>query len=247
MLTLKYIKDEIQKIAEAIEAVLEIDVTIVDENLVRVAGTGIYVEKIGKKVNGYSAFKKSIIEQSNILITDPSCNEICKECYSRSDCREFSEMCCPIVCEGKSYGVIGLIAFDSKQADRINKDHENLINFLGKMADLISNKLKAQIKAYEFIRCLQSFDLHVPFRMLGFLRSLRHVLPDYTMCGGNIRDAGRIGMNGSQSTYLRSGSKDRVPTRHSFVFPYHLSDPRTTIQNQIVFYQLHLHLGSFLT
>ena len=47
-------------------------------------------------------------------------------------------MCCPIVCEGKSYGVIGLIAFDSKQADRINKDHENLINFLGKMADLIS-------------------------------------------------------------------------------------------------------------
>ena len=117
MITLKYIKDEIQKIAEAIEAVLEIDVTIVDENLVRVAGTGIYVEKIGKKVNGYSAFKKSIIEQSNILITDTSCNEICKECYSRSDCREFSEMCCPIVCEGKSYGVIGLIAFDSKQAD----------------------------------------------------------------------------------------------------------------------------------
>nr|WP_317331114.1 sigma 54-interacting transcriptional regulator [uncultured Romboutsia sp.] len=149
MITLKYIKDEIQKIAEAIEAVLEIDVTIVDENLVRVAGTGIYLQKIGKKVNGYSAFKKSIIEQSTILITDPSCNEICKECYLRSDCREFSEMCCPIVCEGKSYGVIGLIAFDRKQADRINKNHENLINFLGKMADLISNKLKAQIKAYE--------------------------------------------------------------------------------------------------
>ena len=49
MITLKYIKDEIQKIAEAIEAVLEIDVTIVDENLVRVAGTGIYVEKNRKK------------------------------------------------------------------------------------------------------------------------------------------------------------------------------------------------------
>ena len=65
MITLKYIKDEIQKIAEAIEAVLEIDVTIVDENLVRVAGTGIYVEKLGQKVNGYSAFKKSIIEQSS--------------------------------------------------------------------------------------------------------------------------------------------------------------------------------------
>lgn len=149
MINLKYIKDEIQNIAEAIEAVLEIDVTIVDEDLVRVAGTGIYVQKIGKKVNEFSVFKKSLIEKSSILITDPSCDEICKECYSRLDCKEFAEMCCPIICEGKSYGVIGLIAFDKNQADRINKNHENLINFLGKMADLISNKLKAQIKAYE--------------------------------------------------------------------------------------------------
>ena len=149
MITLKYIKDEIQKIAEAIEAVLNIDVTIVDENLVRVAGTGIYVQKLGKKVEGYSAFKKSILEQSTIIITDPSCDEICKECSSRLDCKEFAEMCCPILCDGKSYGVIGLIAFDKKQADKINNNYENLINFLGKMADLISNKLKAQIKAYE--------------------------------------------------------------------------------------------------
>ena len=149
MITLKYIKDEIQKIAEAIEAVLNIDVTIVDENLVRVAGTGIYIQKVGKKVDGYSAFRKSILEQSTILITDPSCDEICKECCSRFDCKEFSEMCCPIICDGKSYGVIGLIAFNKEQADRINNDYENLINFLGKMADLISNKLKAQIKAYE--------------------------------------------------------------------------------------------------
>ena len=149
MITLKHIKDEIQKIAEAIEAVLNIDVTIVDETLVRVAGTGIYIQKVGKKVDGYSAFRKSILEQSTILITDPSCDEICKECCSRFDCKEFSEMCCPIICDGKSYGVIGLIAFNKEQDDRINNDYENLINFLGKMADLISNKLKAQIKAYE--------------------------------------------------------------------------------------------------
>ena len=59
MITLKYIKDEIQKIAEAIEAVLEIDVTIVDDKLIRIAGTGRYIDKIGEKLDGYSAFKKS--------------------------------------------------------------------------------------------------------------------------------------------------------------------------------------------
>ena len=50
----------IQNIAEAIVAVLGIDVTIVNQNLVRVAGTGIYIRKIGEKVKGYSAFKKSL-------------------------------------------------------------------------------------------------------------------------------------------------------------------------------------------
>lgn len=149
MISLEYIKDDIQRIAEAIEAVLGIDVTIVDEELVRIAGTGIYVDKIGKKVKGYSAFKKSIIEQSTIVIDDPSNHSICKECYSRKECREFAEVCCPIVCDDKAYGVIGLIAFNKGQAEIIKNSKDNLVNFLGKMADLISSKLKAQIKTYE--------------------------------------------------------------------------------------------------
>ena len=57
---LKDIRDDIQNIAEAMLSVLNIDVTIVDENLERIAGTGIYLDKIGEKVNGYSAFKKCL-------------------------------------------------------------------------------------------------------------------------------------------------------------------------------------------
>ena len=146
---LKDIKNEIQNIAEAILAVLGIDVTIVNQDLVRIAGTGIYLKSIGEKVKGYSAFKKSLIEKVEILINDPSCNSICKECDKSLDCKEYAEVCCPIICEEKSYGVIGLIAFTKEQAEIINSNKENLLNFLGKMADLISNKLKAQIRTYE--------------------------------------------------------------------------------------------------
>lgn len=149
MISLEYIKEDIQNIAEAIVAVLGIDVTIVDQNLVRIAGTGIYIGKIGNRVEGYSAFKKSLTERIDILIDDPSCNSICKECDSNIGCKEFAEVCCPIICDDKSYGVIGLIAFTKEQADIIKDNKENLMNFLGKMADLISNKLKAQIKTYE--------------------------------------------------------------------------------------------------
>ena len=47
MIGLEYIKSDIQNIAEAIVSVLNIDVTIVNKELFRIAGTGVYIDKIG--------------------------------------------------------------------------------------------------------------------------------------------------------------------------------------------------------
>ena len=146
---LKDIKEDIQNIAEAMLSVLNIDVTIVDENLIRIAGTGTYLNKIGERVNGYSAFKKCLEEQVLIYIDDSHKNEICKECSNSGDCKEYAEVCCPIILDGSAYGVVGLIAFNEEQSSIITDNANDLTNFLGKMADLISNKLKAQNKTEE--------------------------------------------------------------------------------------------------
>lgn len=146
---LKDIKDDIQNIAEAMLSVLNIDVTIVDEELVRIAGTGIYLDKIGERVNGYSAFKKCLEEQVLIYIDDAEQNDICKFCSNNGNCKEYAEVCCPITLDGYSYGVVGLIAFNEEQSSIITDNAKDLTNFLGKMADLISNKLKAQNKTEE--------------------------------------------------------------------------------------------------
>lgn len=146
---LKDIKNDIQNIAEAMLSVLNIDVTIVDENLIRIAGTGIYLDKIGEKVNGYSAFKKCLEEQILIYIDDSDENDICKECSNNGNCKEYAEVCCPITLDGYAYGVVGLIAFNEEQSSIITNNAKDLTNFLGKMADLISNKLKAQNKTEE--------------------------------------------------------------------------------------------------
>ena len=111
MNSLEYIKDEIQNIAEAILSVLNIDVTIVDESLIRIAGTGRYLNKIGERIDGYSAFKKSLQEQISIVIDDPHISEVCIVCDNNQFCKEYAEVCCPIILDGHSYGVIGLIAF----------------------------------------------------------------------------------------------------------------------------------------
>ncbi|SCI19619.1 Transcriptional regulatory protein ZraR [uncultured Clostridium sp.] len=149
MNSLEYIKDEIQNIAEAILSVLNIEVTIVDESLIRIAGTGRYLNKIGERIDGYSAFKKSLQEQVSIVIDDPHISKVCIVCDNNQFCKEYAEVCCPITLDGHSYGVIGLIAFNEEQKERIMHNIEGLLNFLGKMADLISNKLKAQIKTEE--------------------------------------------------------------------------------------------------
>ena len=146
---LKDIRDDIQNIAEAMLSVLNIDVTIVDEHLERIAGTGTYLEKIGDKVEGYSAFKKCLEEQVIIYIDDSQKNDICKVCSNNGNCKEHAELCCPITLDGYSYGLVGLIAFNKEQSDIITDNAKDLTNFLGKMADLISNKLKAQIKTEE--------------------------------------------------------------------------------------------------
>ncbi|MGL4797665.1 MAG: sigma 54-interacting transcriptional regulator [Paraclostridium sp.] len=149
MIKLESIKDDIQNIAEAISSVLGIDVTIVDDNLVRIAGTGTYLEKVGQQLKNYSAFKESLTSKKELIIEDPKNNSICKECHSSKVCKEFAEVCCPIIYDDISYGVIGLIAFTKEQANIINKRKKDLMNFLRKMADLISNKIEAEIKTYE--------------------------------------------------------------------------------------------------
>ena len=44
---LKDIQSTVQQIAEAISSVIEIDVTVTDRSLVRIAGTGKYMAQIG--------------------------------------------------------------------------------------------------------------------------------------------------------------------------------------------------------
>ena len=84
-----------------------------------------------------------------LKLVDSQKNDICKVCSNNGNCKEHAELCCPITLDGYSYGVVGLIAFNKEQSDIITDNAKDLTNFLGKMADLISNKLKAQIKTEE--------------------------------------------------------------------------------------------------
>ncbi|WP_090440592.1 sigma-54-dependent Fis family transcriptional regulator [Natronincola peptidivorans] len=138
---LKKIISSVQNICEAIASVIKVDVTIVDNHLQRIAGTGRYQDSIGRKVDENSAFGAAVKLGENFIIENPRQHEICLRCDDIQVCKEYAEVCCPIKVEEEIVGVIGLIAFDEEQKKAIVYNQYNLMRFLNKMADLISTKL----------------------------------------------------------------------------------------------------------
>ncbi|WP_353892488.1 sigma 54-interacting transcriptional regulator [Proteinivorax hydrogeniformans] len=138
------IAPNVLKISQAIASVIGVDVTVVDKKLVRVAGTGSYGSRCGEKVSARSAFGVAIRNKESFIIEEAGNHEVCKQCESIKDCQEFAEVCCPIKINDEVIGVIGLIAFDKQQREKILYNKDNLMNFLNKMAELVSSKLAEQ-------------------------------------------------------------------------------------------------------
>ncbi|AKL95348.1 sigma54 specific transcriptional regulator Fis family [Clostridium aceticum] len=138
------IASNVQNISEAIASVIKVDVTVVDNEYKRIAGTGSYRERIGEEVNQNSVFGVAIKKGEGFIIENAGQHAVCLQCVDAKDCKEYAEVCCPIKVNNEVVGVIGLIAFEEKQRDEILHNQSNLIKFLNKMADLISSKLLEQ-------------------------------------------------------------------------------------------------------
>ena len=138
------IASNVQNISEAIASVIKVDVTVVDSQLRRIAGTGSYRNRIGEIVSQDSVFDVAIKKGEGFIIENAGEDIVCLQCKNLKDCQEYAEVCCPIKVNNTVVGVIGLIAFDEKQREALIYNQNNLIKFLNKMADLISSKLIEQ-------------------------------------------------------------------------------------------------------
>ncbi|HHX24701.1 MAG: sigma 54-interacting transcriptional regulator [Tepidanaerobacteraceae bacterium] len=149
---------ELQQIAEAIMAVTGMDVTILDNNLKRIAGTGKYRAAVGKLAPQNSVFEKCITTGREYVIEMPrNCDE-CEDCHGKSYCLEEAEVCCPIKIDQDVTGIIGLIAFNQAQKESFLEKQKEYMNFIRRMSSLISSQLKEQ-RLYEELR-YRSIELH---------------------------------------------------------------------------------------
>ena len=148
MRTLINIKDYAQNIADTIYSVVGVDVTIVDNNYIRVAATGSYREYIGQAIGRRSVFIKCMKEKKSFVVSSPRQEEICMECQGKEGCIEFGEVCNPIVSDGNVIGVIALVALSENQKKALSSNEGNLLEFLKRMGDMLSSKI-AELDSYE--------------------------------------------------------------------------------------------------
>ena len=151
---LKDITQYIQDICQNISNVLEVDVTVVSKDLFRIAGTGIFKDKIGDKISEEAVYF-NVLKTGNSYVIDKEIEDSCKICSSRANCKELADICTPIKLGDENLGILGIAAFTEEQKTRILSKDKELTEFVSRMSDLISFKLdemyKEEIKTVEHL------------------------------------------------------------------------------------------------
>jgi Transcriptional regulator containing PAS, AAA-type ATPase, and DNA-binding domains len=151
MFSLSDNQETVQQVAEAIASVLAVEVTIIDENYVRLGATGIYEPLIGKKAPDNCLFQAVTKTGKPIFIEHVNQSAECQLCTKKDSCTERATMAHPIVYNHKVIGNICIMAFTEEQKNFILGNVDSLNNFIHKMSnlvvsDLISNKMIAKLE-----------------------------------------------------------------------------------------------------
>ncbi|WP_066497780.1 sigma 54-interacting transcriptional regulator [Abyssisolibacter fermentans] len=138
------IQEAVIKYANIISQILQVEVEIADKNLIRIAGTGIFKNRVNKDMCNEGCVYKFALESGETqIIHKPRYHELCLTCLNRNTCEEKFEVCTPIKLKGVPIGVIGLICINEAQKKHLLSNFDVHMEFLQQISEFIS------IAAYE--------------------------------------------------------------------------------------------------
>ena len=149
------IKNYIQNVCQNISTVLDVDVTVVSKDLVRIAGTGIFKNKIDEVISDKSAYSNVLISGEPYII-NREIEHSCKNCIHQKECKELADICTPIKLDNHNIGILGIAAFTEEQKNKILSKDQELCEFISSMSNLISYKLDELYK--EEIRTVEELE-----------------------------------------------------------------------------------------
>lgn len=143
------------KEVEIISKITKVDVEVVDSNLYRIAGTGLYSTDINKDMSSKGYVYKHVIETGEKQITfNPGEGQLCIECPDKYNCKESFEVATPIKINDKVIGVIGMVCTDNNQKELLQQNLSVYLEFLDQTADFIA------MKAYVELENIRNIDIN---------------------------------------------------------------------------------------
>lgn len=159
---LKIMQSTVKKYARVLSKILKVDVEIVDEQLNRIAGTGMFSERVNRSMENEGYVYKEVIRTGKMrIIKEPGKHKICRQCpklIKQGYCEETFEMSMPIKIGRKVIGVIGFVCFDKKQKKHILDNFKTFSEFLEQISDLISSKAKEEIEKKSMISLIKMLN-----------------------------------------------------------------------------------------
>ena len=145
------IKKDVNRYINIISNLINVDVGVVDKNMYRVTGTGLYKNIDGVYALG-NVYKNTLITGKTHIIENPRTHTLCTQCEDKKNCKEKLEISTPIYCHEEIIGVLGLVCFNNEQKSKILANLESYLNFTKQIAEFIG------IKFFEYQESLLQKD-----------------------------------------------------------------------------------------
>lgn len=144
------IQDTVSKYADIISQISGVDVEVVDSDLYRVAGTGIFWDKVNQHMAQEGHVYSLVLKTGERkIVYDPGKDPVCQTCRSKTCCKEQIEISMPVRLKQQIIGVIGIVGSTQAQKQRILSDEKLYLDLLEQIADFIASKAKEVQKLRE--------------------------------------------------------------------------------------------------
>ncbi len=140
------IQSTVLRFVQVLSRMLNLDVEVVDDNLVRIAGTGPYSSNLGRPLTtGTNAFKSVISTRRHKVIERSGQDPECLMCSRRVGCREKAFLGVPVIFHGDCIGVISLVCFSEEQREKLLGNIDFYIESIENTAQLFIAKTMESI------------------------------------------------------------------------------------------------------
>lgn len=150
MYDLKDISGYCQLIANSIAEAFDVDITIVNHGLIRIAGTGDFRKTIGQRVPAGVLSEVAMAKKESFIVDHPRLCHHCSRC-TKHDCDDAVVFISPIIKDSCVIGIIDLTSKSEEHKNDLLKKRKKMMDYIKMMGNLLLTKLEEKYKTREML------------------------------------------------------------------------------------------------